>query len=255
MFGETHSTAIGNQLEAFQFGLSVFQRQVSQILALQKQQVKHHERKVPPLPLAKGILQELEFGHSLIVEGDDLAVENGSVEVKIADSFHQLGQLRRPIQLIARNEADARPIDGANHPITVELDFVKPIVAIGRDSVTSVGNCGVMLAAADDGFCRDGRIAAWPFVDRRCRRLPISPLSAARRFGLRGASRLDGRFAVPIAVSELSFLPDRRLISSRSRPVVTLSGSASVTLKSLSSRAAESRTLNRSHWGLAVCGP
>lgn len=111
--------------------ISLFQRHVAQIVAVQMQKIESDEIEVV-LPACDGLSQFPEIGEPSIVQHNDFAVDNCAFRAKAGGLLHQVGVLRGPVMAVAGVDARAGLIDDELRAVAVELHLVNPSVALGR---------------------------------------------------------------------------------------------------------------------------
>ncbi len=118
--------------QLLQPALALHQRQRAQVLAVLEQQVEGDVGEVPRLPLLDEPLQAAEVADAARVEDHDLAVQPGAVGGERLEGLGDLGEPRRPVQLVAREQAHAGPVHAGGDAVAVVLDLVQPAVALRR---------------------------------------------------------------------------------------------------------------------------
>ena len=110
--------------------LAFKKRPVPQVLAVERQAVEDEagERTA----FAQGTLEGREIGATLVVEGDDLAVEPCIPAVQRGGGFGNLRELFGPVPLVARPAGRLAASDRDQDAVAVELHLVQPVAPIRR---------------------------------------------------------------------------------------------------------------------------
>ena len=179
------------------------QRRAAQVVA---GEIRDVEQVVADRVAARGLertLQRLEIRHAIGAKHDDLAVVPARRQRQFGQRLRQGRQLRGPVVAVACEAAHARTVDPRQHAVAVELDFVEPVVGIGRRRVDQ--GCELRPQA------RRQRGLLRPVGDRRrgasgaaTARLPLVVAGAATGGGarlLRWPPRVRVRLACPAASS------------------------------------------------------
>ena len=132
VFRVAQRSSIGRKFQVRELGFALLKRQVARIEAVQKQEIKHHVYDAALLAGTKAILQKLKIADPFVVERHDLTVENRAPQPKLGNRLRQFRESGGPIQIVASFPADIRAVDERQHPVTVEFDFVDPLVSHGR---------------------------------------------------------------------------------------------------------------------------
>lgn len=123
---------VRRQLQFCELNLALFQRQFTQVDAVEEQQVEGHVEQVVSVSVAESVLERLKIAEPFFVHGDDFTIENRLLPFEPLTSRDKLGELLRPIEMIASLEPNFLSIDTAEHAVAVEFYLMEPVVAVGR---------------------------------------------------------------------------------------------------------------------------
>jgi hypothetical protein len=80
----------------------------------------------------QSVLKRAEIGHSVRVDDDYLAIEQGGLHLQPRQLTRNGLEARSPIEVVAADEPNGLSFDRGEDAIAVELDLVEPAVAGGR---------------------------------------------------------------------------------------------------------------------------
>ena len=89
-------------------------------------------------PELRTVLQRVERGVPLAIQGDDLAVEDHPAGALRGEIRGQLGEVRCQIESPARLQPHARAVDESDHPVAVELRLIAPL-RVGLEALAGLG--------------------------------------------------------------------------------------------------------------------
>src|SRR5687767_14114417 len=105
---------------------------MSQIGAVDVQKIKDVIDELGLSSLAKHILKRLEIGDAVVFEGDYLAIEYGLLHRQLGCGIRQVPKIFGPALMVAAIKLYPPIVDAADHAVTVELYFVKPVISRRR---------------------------------------------------------------------------------------------------------------------------
>ena len=111
---------------ALQHGAAAGQRHGAQVGVAEEGDVEHEVDDVLAARLVHRVLQQVEAGHALVVEHDDLAVQVAGVEADGFDGGGQVRELRRPVVAVAGDQPGLAARDAGQHAVAVVLVLDDP---------------------------------------------------------------------------------------------------------------------------------
>ncbi|MER8777948.1 hypothetical protein NKH79_25290 [Mesorhizobium sp. M0977] len=128
---EAQARHIGRK-QAFQSRLAIYQRQLRNAFSVEEQKVESKEDKIARAAFVHGDLQAAERGDAVRPDSAQLPVDIGVFHRERAQGRYRRSIAMRPIEAGAGEQADVAAVDPRVHAVSVVLDFVKPIGAVGR---------------------------------------------------------------------------------------------------------------------------
>ncbi|MER8931011.1 hypothetical protein NKI34_34415 [Mesorhizobium sp. M0700] len=118
--------------QAFQPRLAIFQRQLRNAFSVQEQKIESKEDKIARAALVHSGLKAAEGGDTVGPNGAQLPVDICFFHRQRTQRRYRRLIAMRPIEAGAGKQADVAAVDPCVHAVSVVLDFVKPVRAVGR---------------------------------------------------------------------------------------------------------------------------
>src|SRR5690606_20690872 len=132
----TYRTAIADDSagreEALQQPLAGDELDAGQVVAVEMEQVERRGHEPSRAPRGECLLQQAEAAGTVGLQRHQLAVEQRTLEAEPGQRLLESRQARGPIPSVPADEADLVAVHASEQPIAVELDLVKPSLAVRR---------------------------------------------------------------------------------------------------------------------------